>query len=491
MRQLSTSDWTMVAIDTPSAHNTIGIVGIYDTSACTDGPPGYDDVLAYIGDRLHVAESFRERILNVPLGLDRPYWVRDGDFDLEYHVRQIALPRPGNWRQFCTQVARIHARPLDLTRPPWELYVIDGLDGIDHVPPGSIAVFLRVHHAAIDGVAGAEILTAIHTHAPDAPPPPPDPGYHWEPDPIPSDADLLRRAALHGMARPVSVLRSFGDAARQLPMLARDSRNPDVTSPASLPAGTRFNQPVGPHRVFGTSYTTIGVMKQIRRGMPEAKINDIGLAVVGGAIRTYLLDKDDLPEASLLAMMPISIRPTITQQTASADGTAASASAGSSATAGNQFTLAPITMATDEADPFARLRRIVVSTSHVKDAGAYPVRALMEMSEEALGGLIGTVQRTAVRALSRRGRTLAVHTLVSNVPGPRTPMYFCGARMVDVTGLGPVLDGMALNNGIGSYGDHVNFCFTADRDAMPDPEFYEDCLAGAIDDLLAAAKARA
>ena len=105
----------------------------------------------------------------MPFGLDRPYWIRDGDFDLEYHVRQIALPRPGSWRQFCTQIARIHARPLDLSRPPWELYLIDGLDGIDHVPEGSFAVFLRVHHAAIDGVAGAEILTAIHTHEPDAP----------------------------------------------------------------------------------------------------------------------------------------------------------------------------------------------------------------------------------------------------------------------------------------------------------------------------------
>ena len=203
MRQLSTSDWTMVAIDSPHAHNTIGMVGIYDTSTCDDGPPDYDEVLAYIEDRLHVAESFRERILNVPFGLDRPYWVRDGDFDLEYHVREIALPRPGSWRQFCTQIARIHARPLDLSRPPWELYLIDGLDGIDHVPQGSIAVFLRVHHAAIDGVAGAEILTAIHTHEPDAPPPPPADGYEWEPDPIPSDAELLRLAAIHGLTRPV------------------------------------------------------------------------------------------------------------------------------------------------------------------------------------------------------------------------------------------------------------------------------------------------
>ncbi len=485
MRQLSAADWTMVALDTPQAHNTIGIVTVYDAASRGGDPPDYDEVLEYLEARLHVAESFRERILHVPFGLDRPYWIRDRDFDLEYHVRHIALPRPGTWRQFCTQIARIHARPLDLGRPPWELYLIDGLDDVDHLPDGAFAAMLRVHHSAIDGVAGAEILTAIHTNEPDGAPPPPADGYSWQPDPVPSDAELLRRAAVHGVTRPVDVFKSFRRLVPQLPALARDNRNPDVTSPASLPPSTRFNQQVSPHRVFGTANSTIDVMKKIRTGMPEAKINDIGVAVVGGAMRAYLLAKDELPDESLVAMMPISIRATATRKAAIGP------TEGASSTAGNQYSIAPITMATDEADPFVRLARIVASTSHVKESGATPVRSLMEMSEEALGGLMGTVQRTAVRALGRRGRTLSVHTLVSNVPGPRNPMYFCGAEMVDMTGLGPVLDGMALNNGIGSYGDRIIFCFTADRDAMPDPEFYEECLTASVDELLAAAKKRA
>jgi WS/DGAT/MGAT family acyltransferase len=476
MRQLSTADWTMVALDTPTAHNTIGIVGIYDPSTRSGGPLTYEEVLPYIEARLHVAESFRERMVHVPLGLDRPWWIRDGSFDLEHHVRHVALPRPGTWRQLCTQIARIHARPLDLSRPPWELYLIDGLDGVDHVPEGSFATFLRIHHAAIDGVAGAEILTAIHTHEPDGTPPPPPEGWSWEPDDVPSGADLLRRAALHGVTRPVGVLRQARRAIGQLPALRADSRNPDVTSPTSLPKATRFNQPVGPHRVFGTAYTSLDVLKEIRTAMPEAKINDIGLAVVGGAIRSYLLEKDELPDEAMMAMMPISVR----SKRATAGGTAA----------GNEYAIAPITMATDEADPLARLARIVASTAHVKDSGAHPVRALMEMSEEALGGLIGTVQRSALRVLIRRGRTFAAHTLVSNVPGPATAMYFCGAKMVDTSGLGPVLDGMGLNNGIGSYGGRVTFCFTADRDAMPDPELYEQCLADSVEELLAAARDR-
>jgi len=485
MRQMSSSDWTMVALDGPTAHNTIGIVGIYDASDRPGGRVTYEDVLAFIEARLHVAESFRERMVEVPLGLDRPWWVRDADFDLEYHVRHAALPSPGTWRQLCTQIARIHARPLDLTRPPWELYLIDGLDSIEHLPPGAFATFLRVHHAAIDGVAGAEILTALHTHDPDGPPPPVPEGYSWEPDPMPTDAELLARAAINGVSRPIDVLKMARRMVRELPVLGADIRNPDVTSPASLPKATRFNREVSPHRVFGTAYTTIDVLKQIRTAMPEAKINDIGLAIVGGAIRRYLLEKGELPDEALVAMMPISVRPTKTRATG-LDG----ATDAGSATSGNQYSVAPITMATDLDDPLDRLAKIVASTSHVKESGAQPVRTLIAMSEEALGGLMGTVQRTATRALSRRGRAVAAHTLVSNVPGPMNPVYFCGARMVDTSGLGPVLDGMALNNGIGSYGGRVTFCFTADRRAMPDPELYEQCLAGAVDELLAAALAK-
>lgn len=480
MRQLTSADWMMVALDAPHAHNTIGMAGIYDPAGSPSGvAPTYDEVLRYIEARLHVTESFRERMVNVPFGLDRPWWVRDGDFDLEYHVREIALPAPGTWRQFCTQIARIHSRPLDLSRPAWELYLISGLDGVGHVPPGGFATFLRIHHAAIDGVAGAEILTALHTNAADAPAPEVPADYHWEPDKRPSDIGMLRKAAVHGVVRPVDVVRTATVFARQLPGLRRDLSNPDVSSPASLPKGTRFNQTVSAHRVFGTHYTTLDVLKEIRKGVPEATINDIGLAIVGGAMRAYLEAKDELPEGSMSAMMPIATRPTMNKKAKDA----------AAPVTGNEYSIAPITMATDEPDPLKRLARIAASTAHVKQSGAHPVRSLIAMAEVAFGGTMGTVQRSAVKVLASVGRSVSAHTLVSNVPGPATPIYFCGAEMVGMTGLGPVLDGMALNNGIGSYGRRMTFCFTSDRDAMPDPEFYEECIAGAIHELLEASEA--
>ena len=220
-------------------------------SASTTRPQGRAGADLRRGAEVHRRPAARRRELPgaagpVPFDLDRPWWVRDGSFDLEYHIREIALAPAGDWRQLCTQVARIHARPLDLSRPPWELYIITGLDGVEHVPEGSFVGFLRVHHAAIDGVAGAEILTAIHTHEPDGEPPPPAPGYRWEPDPDPE-----RRRPCAGPSSTASSVRSESCASpprapRRSRCCAADSQNADVTSPASLLKATRFNHRVSP-----------------------------------------------------------------------------------------------------------------------------------------------------------------------------------------------------------------------------------------------------
>ena len=135
---------------------------IYDQSSAPGGKVTFKGILDHVGSRLHVSRTFRQRLVEVPLGLDHPYWIEDPDFDLEYHVRHIALPRPGDWRQFCIQVARLHSRPLDRSRPLWEMYVIEGLDDVDGLPAGSFAIMTKIHHAAIDGVTLLEITSALH-----------------------------------------------------------------------------------------------------------------------------------------------------------------------------------------------------------------------------------------------------------------------------------------------------------------------------------------
>src|SRR3954454_19872676 len=205
MRQLSGMDASFVYFETPNAPGHIFSVWIYDQSSAPAGKVSFTGILEHVGSRLHVSRTFRQRLVQVPFGLDHPYWIEDPDFDLEYHVRHIALPAPGDWRQFCIQVARLHSRPLDLTRPLWEMYVIEGLDNIDGLPAGSFAIMTKIHHAAIDGVTLLEITSALNDPSPDAAAP--EPTMEWRPAREPTPLELVSRAAVHGATRPLRLAR--------------------------------------------------------------------------------------------------------------------------------------------------------------------------------------------------------------------------------------------------------------------------------------------
>jgi len=164
MEQLSGLDATFINMETRNSPTHIGGLYIYDQSSSPGGKVTFKGILAYLESRLHLARCFRQKIVRVPFGLDHPYWIEDPDFDLEYHVRHIALPKPGDWRQLCIQVARLHARPLDLDKPLWEMTVIEGL------PKGCFAVLTKVHHAAVDGVSGVEMTAATHDLEPEGMP---------------------------------------------------------------------------------------------------------------------------------------------------------------------------------------------------------------------------------------------------------------------------------------------------------------------------------
>ncbi len=198
MQQLSGLDASFVYSESAHAPTHVTSILIYDQSTAPKGEVTFKGILEHIEQRLHLAHAFRRRLVRVPFDLDHPYWIEDGEFDLEYHVRHIALPKPGDWRQFCIQTARLHARPLDLARPLWEMYVIEGLDGVEGVPKGSFGVVLKVHHAAIDGMAGVELITAIQDQTPDAGPPPP-PAEPWAPERVPT---VGRAAVASGGEQP-------------------------------------------------------------------------------------------------------------------------------------------------------------------------------------------------------------------------------------------------------------------------------------------------
>jgi diacylglycerol O-acyltransferase / wax synthase len=457
MRQLSGNDAMILAADRPHAQNLIAPLNIYDPSTAGVEALDFEDVLAFVDARLTASESFRERLVNVPLGLDRPYWLRDPDFDLEYHVRQLALPRPGDWRQFCVQIARLGARPLDLTRPPWELYIIEGLDAIQGVPRGSFAVMLK-HHAAGDGGPGPELMSVLHDASPSFERP--TDVDEWSPEDLPSSVSLLARAGVHLVARPVGSLPSIPGHLARLPGALRDLRS-------RAPQATRFNHPVTNARVFGARLFPLDTVKRIRSLVPEAKVNDVALALVSGALRRYLDDKGELPADSLVALVPMSLHPAAKRRVGTSDEQRDWSS---------RFKMALVPLATHLDDPRGRVETIQAATAAAKSDDAMGAQALVELSEVLPGELFGSAQRALVRTMNRSGRAAAVHTIVANMPGPQMPVYFCGAKAVLMTGMTPISDGVGLANCVGSYGGGLPVSFTADREMMPDPDFYEQCL---------------
>src|ERR1700712_1702223 len=387
MRRLSGTDTLMLYSENAKAQNIIAPVAIYDASTAPGGRVTLDDVLRFVQSRLHVSESFREKLVRVPFGLGNPYWIRDAEFDLEYHVRHISLPRPGTWEQFTTQVSRIGQRALDLDRPPWELYLIDGLDAVDGVPTGGFAVLLKLHDAAVDGVAGAEILNALNDHTPDAVQ---TPGAEdsWRSDDRPSDLALVVRAAAHVVVDPVGTARRLlWPTLRTMPRATlRTLRSPEARGQTVAPvAATRFNRPVGAHRVWDARRFPFSDAKEIRKAVPGASINDVVMAMFGGSLRIYLESKGELPETPLVALMPISLRPTMTQKAASPPpGPEVEAARG-----GNRFAMANVPLGTHIEDPLERIAAVAASTETAKEY-ALDAPSLVEWSEAFPGELAGT-----------------------------------------------------------------------------------------------------
>src|SRR4051794_21366576 len=306
MQQLSGMDASFLYFETPNAPMHIGSIAIYDPSTSPNGQLSLEDVIENTRKRLHLARAFRQRAVPVPMNFDHPWWIEDPDFDIEYHVRHLALPKPGTWEQLCVQTARLHARALDTSRPLWEFYVVEGLDAVDGIPPGSVAIVSKIHHAAIDGVSGAELTAAIHDLEPTAEPP--EPTEEWKPEPEPSPFDLLARASVNLAVRPFRFARVVGRMVPAVGNVQRGLRRSELQLPSTQVPRTRFNTTITAHRAIDGRSFPLDAVRAAKSAVPGATVNDAILAIVGGAMRHYLEDKGELPEESLVAMAPISVR---------------------------------------------------------------------------------------------------------------------------------------------------------------------------------------
>jgi WS/DGAT/MGAT family acyltransferase len=465
-------DASFVAMETRNSPMHIGSLLIYNPATAPGGFVRFKDILRHFESRIQLSRTVRQRLVRVPFDLDYPYWIEDGEFDLEYHVRHVALPRPGDWRQLCIQAARIFARPLDLNRPPWEFTVIEGLDNVPGVAPGSFAMVTKVHHSAIDGMSGIDLLDALHTLEADTPPPSePD---KWKPEDVPNPMALLAKGWLNAFANPA---RQIEAVARAVPGLARTIRGIAAkdfnVSGEMLAPRSRFNAVISPGRVVEGRSVALADIKAIRILAPGAKVNDVFLAIIGGGLRKYLLSKDDLPDKTLTAMAPISVR-----------------AKDEKGDMGNQVAAMIAPLGTHIEDPAERLRYVHSQTTNSKAmTDAIGARNMTEISKvsPALFMALGAQLYTRLGLANRVGPPFS--TVVTNVPGPPVPIYSTGARLESMMGLLCLTDGLGLGHVVQSYVKEATIAFTACRKLMPDPEFYAQCIQDSFDALLTAARA--
>lgn len=471
MKQLGILDSAFVNLEQTNTPQHVGGLGIYDPSTAPGGFVRFKDVIASFERRLSDLPLFRTRLVEVPGGLDRPYWVKDANFDVEFHLRHIALPEPGDWRQLCIQVARLHSRPLDMSRPLWEAYIIEGLDNIPNLPAGCFAVYTKMHHSLVDGAGGASFMTALHDLVP-------NPDHSSDPDAqprlvdtTPSVGELMTKATINNVKNTFQFITGTARTARDLGKYALDIARKEIPAPDVSAPKTILNRPVGPHRVFDAAEFPLEGFKDIKNSV-GVTVNDVALGVISGALIGYLTAKNEAPsEGSLAATLPLNMR---TRRSSTEEN--------------NQVGAIFASLHTDISDPLERLLAIKHSTDTAKESGeASPMVDALK-----LAGVFSPVISKSVAGFWSRNELsrhipLNISTCISNVPGPNFPLYCAGARMVDYYGLGVLTPGMGIFHLVFSYSGKITLSVLADRDIMPDPEFYHDCLVAAYEELYEAA----
>lgn len=455
MKLLSGLDAAFLYLETP--RTPLHVVGLSIFAPATDGVVlDFPAFRQHLAARLSRVRTYRERLVMVPLGMGHPYWIDDPDFDLNLHLHHATLSAPGGWQELRVLMEQIASRPLDRTRPPWEMTYVEGLAAVAGAPPGSIALICKVHHAAIDGVAGGVMLGALLDATPDpaqtsAPQP-------WRPPSAPGGRNVLARAAVDYLRWPrkmLDLLSATVESAAKLPFAPR------VAGAAALPwlytaPHTRLNAPVSAHRVWDCVTLSLARVKAVKSLTPGATVNDVVLAIAAGALRRYLARNHDLPERPLIAMAPVSLRQ----------------EAGRNAM-GNQVSAILVDMATDEADPARRLQRIHAGASQSKAYhNALDMAGLIGAFAFVPFGLASLGVRLYTDAQVTAWINPIFNCIVTNVPGSQAPLYLHGARMVANIGMTPIYDGVGLAITIFSYAGALTISATSCRSLMADIDLF-------------------
>jgi diacylglycerol O-acyltransferase / wax synthase len=451
MEQLSGLDAAFVYLDSRNAPMHVGGVHVYQP---VEGAFGFEDFRAHVEACIEGSPLFRRRLVQVPLHLGRPFWAEDPNFDLDLHLQHSALPRPGNWDRLRELAARMFSRPLDPDRPLWHLTFVSGLDASEEFPQGSFAVISRVHHAAADGLGALDMFSALWTPVPRRrrrkallPPAPP------AREKMPGTLGLLGRSFRGAFRQPgeaiswaASLVRGGLGAGREF--MARDHHAPPMLFQAPR---SPFNVPISSRRVFDAARLPLDEIRAMRGAVAGATVNDIVLAICSGGLRRYLQAYASLPDADLVAMAPISIRHKPGQGGA------------------NRVSAMLIPLAVGERDPVERLRRI---HAHAVDSKAY-TNAIGAATLADTSRFVPYSLATAAAGLYTGLHLARYHRppfnlVITNVPGPREPLYLGAAKLLEGYGTAPVLDGLGLIIVVTSYLDTLSISATAAHEAAPD-----------------------
>lgn len=470
MRQLSSLDTQYLALE--NSRQTGHFAGL---SICDPDPqnrtPTAASVTELLRERIHLVPPLRWRLVQVPLGLDYPYLVSEDSVDLSYHVRAATLPAPGDDHQLCALVSRLHSRPLDRTRPLWEMYVISGLSH------GRVALYTKIHHAVADGVSGTEIFGMLLDADPRRRPvdPPDSSDTQGCRSAQPSRSELWSRGLAGASRHPVRMAHSLPRAlpnleetslagvpgAAQLGRLAarcgalwRGTANGDANTvlPHVMKAPkTSFSTKISPHRQFAFGQLDLNRVKQVKQAY-DMTVNDVVVSVCAGAVRRWLLDHDELPDGPLIAQVPMSVR--------------GSEHAG---TYGNHIQTQTVALHTEIADPLIRLRETAASLRTMKERSRTLPADLLSATNHLVPPpfAVHAIRTTFALATSAVGRP-TWNLVVSNVAGPQIPLYFDGAPLVAHYPLSLVTDGMGLNITAMSYDGRLGFGIVADSEQIPD-----------------------
>ena len=471
MYQVDSEDANFLFMEKAESPTHISLIYIYDQSSLGDDSVRFTHIREHIGNRLNSAPVFYQKVQRTPADIDYPYWVDDDKFDLDFHVRHLALPKPGDWRQFCIQVSRLHSRPLDMSRPLWELYVIEGLDNVDGCPPDSFAIYFKVHHCAMDEFTAQELLQSLHAQTPNT-------RQHESasqhishlPSAAPPPLEMMVRGLLNNSVRSVRLLlqsvsnmRTISKFATRLSIrMAQDAVEGELSSSAS----NRFANPLSSARVFEGTFYPRKIIEDYARLVPGATTSHAILAICGETMRHYLEQHQELGDTTLRALLEVNVR-----------------NAGAHALIGNRIAINQIELHSSIIFPEGRLQAIYTANKELQsvenaELTSFKLRSLYENLPAPLLAWLGrnANRKNSLNRMIMQGGSLGL----AELEGGDQPLYLLGARLSGFTSISPLYSGCGLMFSASTYSDTIGLTFTSDRNMMPDPEFMRECLDGVV-----------